>query len=430
MNRQALELLGRTCINHRYKSVPLGTDVALGEISEQGWNVARGDLALPVTTLREDALQNNLEAMAEYCRRHDVLLAPHAKTTMAPQLIERQLRAGAWGLSAATPTQVAVLRDFGVSRILLANEIVEADALRWIAGELERDPSFEFMCLVDDPHVVETMDQVVREVLVHRKLPVLLELGLEGGRAGARSTQKALEVARAVAGSHVLTLAGVETYEGLAASGVSASELDKVDTLCAQIVTLVRLLADEHLFGTPVITVTAGGSAYFDRVVVQFTSLRESEPAVQLVLRSGCYLTHDLGTYQHVSPLDGRREPHEALRLENALEGWARVLSRPEAHLAILGTGKRDLPYDLELPTPLRAYRTGSSASTSLVGQAAITRMMDQHAFMFVPAHFELAPGDIVALGMSHPCTAFDKMRLVPIIDKDATVVDAVLTLF
>ncbi len=70
------------------------------------------------------------------------------------------------------------------------------------------------------------------------------------------------------------------------------------------------------------------------------------------MLRSGCYLTQDLGKYQRVSPLGGRRDPSESLRLENALEGWATVLSRPEPELAILGRGKRDLPYDADLPVP------------------------------------------------------------------------------
>ncbi len=431
MNEQtsALVDLGQTLIDHRYKGIPLGTTLPLSDVGAQGWSVARGDLALPVTTVRAGALQNNLDTMAEYCRRNNVLLAPHGKTTMSPQLFERQLRAGAWGITAATPTQVAVMRQFGVPRILLANQISEPAAVRWIASELESDESFEFMCLVDDSKNVADLDDALDGVTSRRRLNVLVEVGMKGGRAGVRTAERALEVARSVAASRHLTLAGIETYEGLVTSGVAPEDLARVDALCDRVGIIIREIGAEGLFDVPTITVTAGGSSYFDRVVAEFPKWRDSGLPLQLVLRSGCYLTQDLGKYQRVSPLDGRRDPSETLHLDNALEGWARVLSRPEPELAILGTGKRDLPYDADLPVPLTSYRDGVVTS-DLRGGSAIFKMMDQHAFMSVPAELVLEPGDIVVLGMSHPCTAFDKLRLVPLIDDNHVVVDAVLTFF
>jgi D-serine dehydratase len=425
----ALIDLAQTPIDHRYKGIPLGAALPLCDVGTQGWNVAYGDLALPVTTLRASAVQHNLDTMAEFCRRNDVLLAPHGKTTMSPQLFERQLRAGAWGITAATPTQVAVMRQFGVPRILLANEISEPAAIRWIAGELETDESFEFMCLVDDQKNVADLDDALDGVISARRLQVLVEVGMKGGRAGVRSAEHALEVARAVAASRHLTLAGIETYEGLVTSGIAPEDLSQVDALCERVGDIIRQIAADGLFGAPMITVTAGGSAYFDRVVAEFAKWRGSGLPLQLVLRSGCYVTQDLGKYQRVSPLDGRRDPSESLHLENALEGWARVLSRPEPELAILGTGKRDLPYDADLPVPLTSFRNGVPVS-ELRSSAKIFKMMDQHAFVSVPAEIELEPGDVVTLGMSHPCTAFDKLRLVPMINDDHVVVDAVLTFF
>lgn len=421
--------LARAIIDHRYKGIPLGTSLPLGDIGSQGWNVAQGDLALPVTTLRESALQRNLDTMAAFCRRNGVLLAPHGKTTMSPQLFERQLLAGAWGITAATPTQVAVMRQFGVQRILLANEVAEPAAIRWIAGELERDDEFEFMCLVDSPSNVADLDDALDNALTRRRLQVLVEVGLKGGRAGVRSGEQALDVARAVAASRHLSLAGVETYEGLVTSGTAPEDLREVDALCDRVGTVIRQIAEERLFDVPTITVTAGGSAYFDRVIAALAAWQESGLPLRLILRSGCYLTQDLGKYQRVSPLDGRKDPNETLHLENALEGWARVLSRPEADLAILGTGKRDLPFDADLPVPLASYRFGEIME-DLKDRATIFKLMDQHAFMSVPTETALEPGDIVKLGMSHPCTAFDKLRLVPIIDDDWVVIDAVLTFF
>jgi len=426
----ALDALARTPIDHRYKGIPLEAALTLSEIATQGWNVAHGDLALPITTLRQSALENNLAAMSEYCRRHGVLLAPHGKTTMSPQLFHRQLEAGAWGITAATPTQVAVMRQFGVKRIILANEITELESIQWIARELESDDSFEFMCLVDSPDTAAAMDRALDGVLQKRKFEVLLEMGFANGRAGIRHHNEALRVAQCVNGSRHLALAGVETFEGVLTTGTTPSDLEDIKTLFSAVRLLVHDVAAEGYFGTPIVTVTAGGSAYFDLVVSNLSDWSESELSVRLILRSGCYITHDLDHYQVASPLDGRRAPDETLHLENALEGWATVLSRPEPGLVILGAGKRDLPYDVNLPTPQRAYPGDGSPPVDLRGHGTIFKLMDQHAFMTLPEDFVLVPGAIVVLGMSHPCTAFDKMRLLPIIDDNEVVVDAVLTFF
>ncbi len=42
----------------------------------------------------------------------------------------------------------------------------------------------------------------------------------------------------------------------------------------------------------------------------------------------------------------------------------------------------------------------------------------------------QIQPGDIVALDCSHPCTAFDKIPFVPVIDDDNNVIDGNITFF
>jgi D-serine dehydratase len=429
----ALAGLAAERLDDSHKGIPLGTVTTLGEIGRQGWNVSAGDLALPVTTLYADALASNLAAMATYCERNGVSFAPHGKTTMAPQLFERQLRAGAWALTCATPTQAAVMRRFGAQRIIVANQITERSAWRWLVAELAGDPDLEVLSLVDSVAMVELVDDWVDALAPTRRLDLLLEVGMAGGRGGVRSSAEARAVAAAVAESRHLRLVGVEGYEGLAAAEASEEELHAVDEFIGTLRQIAVELASSGLIqprdGADELVVTAGGSAYFDRVVAGLAGWDDLERPLRVVLRSGCYVSQDAGRYATVSPLAGRAASDETLRLENALTAWAAVLTRPEPDLVVLGAGKRDLAHDLSAPTARTLYPvTGGSAD--LRGQAETFRLMDQHAFLRVDPSLDMAPGDIVALDCSHPCTAFDKTTVVPIIDRDNTVVDAVRTFF
>src|SRR5690606_34724290 len=137
------------------------------------------------------------------------------KTTMAPQLFERQLADGAWGMTFATADQVRVARQFGVSRIILANQLVGRRNVACILDELAHDEQFEFYSLVDSVALVEQLASAARERNIGRPLNLLVEAGVAGARCGARDLETALEVARAVkAQSPYLSLQGVEGFEG------------------------------------------------------------------------------------------------------------------------------------------------------------------------------------------------------------------------
>ena len=86
-------------------------------------------------------------------------LAPHGKTHMAPQLVARQFEAGACAVTAATISQVRTFRAFGVREVLLANELVDAAGLAWLAAELDGDPDFHLICWVDSVRGVRVDDR-------------------------------------------------------------------------------------------------------------------------------------------------------------------------------------------------------------------------------------------------------------------------------
>lgn len=411
-------------LDARFKAFP-EAELTIGEVGTAGWHLR--DLMLPVVTLRESALEHNLNRMAAWCAEHGASLAPHGKTTMAPQLFDRQLAAGAWGITAATMSQVRLMRAFGVPRVLLANEVVSPVALRWLARELNRDPGFDFYCLVDSVDGVERMETVLQEIATARPLQVLVELGIPGQRTGLREPAAVAALAKRVAASSHLVLAGSEGYEGVLPQSRKSQDLAPVDVFLVQLAHLVTDLDAANLFdGRSEIIATAGGSAYFDRVMTAFDSIGPTSVPVRPVLRSGGYLTHDHLSYERSSPLRaGAAAPTDALR--PALELWAEVVSVPEPGLAIVGFGKRDAPYDLDLPVPLARQR-GMGEPVSLPSGTDVARLNDQHAYIRHNADLRVA--DVIRLGLSHPCTAFDKWPLLPVLDDSDHVVGAVRTFF
>ena len=200
--------------DRRFKGLPLPAGVPLVRIGNLGWNALR-DLEYPALVLHEEQLVHNITAMADYCRRHRVELAPHAKTSLSPQLIRRQMEAGAWGATAATAAQVRGLLAIGVPRILLANLLVDPVAIRWIVTHVLGEEDTGFCCYVDSAAAVELLDRECGQAGPAGPLDVLLEVGYVGGRTGARSLEEGLGVARAVNQSEHLRLVGVAGYEGL-----------------------------------------------------------------------------------------------------------------------------------------------------------------------------------------------------------------------
>ena len=373
----------------------------------------------PALTVEQPGLRSNLVTMAGWSQAAGVRLAPHGKTTMSPQLWAVQLAAGAWGLTLATGWQAQAARAFGVTRILLANALVDPIGLRWVAAQLRRDPEFEFISWVDS---VATVEQMQRHLPDDVRVPVLVELGGAHGRTGARGVDAALTVADAVRRSDRLVLAGVGGYEAALGHDRAAETVAAVRGYLADLARLHHTLADRYE-RAPI--VTAGGSAYPDLVVEELSALADAAPAT-VVLRSGCYLIHDDGFYAGISPFTASRTERP---LRSAMHAWARTVSRPEPGLALLDAGRRDLPFDMGLPVPQRF-----SGSATVPPDAHVSALNDQHAFLRLPDGGDVSVGTVVRLGLSHPCTAFDKWRLIPVIDDaDAArprVVDLLHTFF
>jgi D-serine deaminase-like pyridoxal phosphate-dependent protein len=423
-----LDLVLDEPVDWRFKAFPFAPPVPLRRVRDQNWN-ALVDFTMPVMVLKRSALDHNLKTFAAFCTDHGVSVAPHAKTSMSPQLVAMQLAAGAWGVTAATVSQARVWRAFGAQRIILASQVIDPPAIRWLAQEVGSNPGLQAYCLVDSVAGVGLLCDGMKLHGGDRRLRVLVELGLTGGRTGCRTLEEALAVADAVAGCDRLQLAGAESFEGIIGDQGKDRALPRVDDFVLSLRDVVERLDQEGLFdGASEVIVTAGGSAFQDRVVAELGGQWDLSLPVEVVLRSGCYLTHDAGYYESVAPFGQRL--HDVPHLRNALEIWGVVLSTPEPPLAILSFGKRDVSYDLGLPKPLLITRDGKPPWQLPHDVCSITKLNDQHAYMSLAGDSDIRVGDLVGCGLSHPCTAFDKWRLIPVVDDDYLVVDAVLTYF
>ena len=394
-------------LDGRFRALGIHPGVTLASVAAQGWSLAAGDLVFPVMALREEALAHNLGVFHGWCERQGVSAAPHGKTHCAPQLIRRQLDAGAWGMTAATVHQVGVMVLGGAERVLLANELAQAEEVRWVE-RLRRERGVEVFPFVDSVAAVDLLAGVERSA----PLPVLLELGDRGGRAGCRDEEEARAVAEAIAASGSVVLAGLAAWEG------GLPSVERVDALLRRSAELARSLRRRGTF-------RAGRDPPQRRWVAPLRPRRgaaarrtASRGRCATVVRSGCYLTHDHGIYATGSPLRAALRP--------ALQLWAQIRSCPEPGLAIAGFGRRDAPFDAGLPLVEETLRAGGVRRPA--SGIEVTAINDQHAFLAHGGSLEV--GDLVVCGVSHPCTAFDKWSHLPVVAEDSSVVGAVRTLF
>lgn len=401
------------------------TGCTLAQLKDLQWRILDDEVSLPVAVLRESCIEHNLRWMQSFMARYGVKLAPHGKTTMSPALFHRQLEHGAWGITLATASQVNAAYRHGVRRILMANQLVGRGNMALIARIQAQDPDFSFCCIVDSAANIDALGHFFTEV--GQRLRVLIEYGVPGGRTGVRDTAQEAECLAALARwPRALALVGVEVYEGV------LQQTDAIRGFLQQVLERTRALAAEQRFAEDTVLLSGAGSAWFD-VVAEVFSGQDLGCTLDVVLRPGCYLTHDVGIYRAAERRIRADNPvarEMGQSLLPALQLCAHVQSLPEPGRAIIALGKRDAAFDAGLPTvSLQARPGGFAGVRPAPDDWVLTAMMDQHAFMSVPEGADLQVGDILIFDISHPCLTFDKWRQLLLVDEHYQVLNAVETL-
>ena len=382
-------------------------------------NLFQSDFQFPIAILKDSALRNNLDRMQSFCKEMSVDIAPHVKTTMSPQIAKMQIDTGAWGITVANFYQASVFLNFGFERIIIANEVLDSTAIRKIAEE-NLNPRLQIAFFIDSMQALRVAEEAIAS-LADGKLHLFIEGGAENGRAGARNVEEVLPLVKAIKNNPRLKLLGVSGFEGIipVESRSKAGEAN-LRTFCQKMVQAGKIISEE--LGNPEIILTAGGSSYFDIVIEE---LRKFGKSGHIIIRSGGYVSHDHGGYELTYPFAGEKAGKTFLP---AIELWAKVISHPEPHLAILNLGKRDVGNDAGQPSPIKQLKTTDSEVKPFHG--VVDHLNDQHAYLELSKEEDVSVGDLVGMGISHPCTTFDKWRLMALVNESYEVVDFVHTFF
>lgn len=368
----------------------------------------RDDYQWPQAIMLDSALENNLTTMKAFCKKHNVELAPHVKTHMSPQLARRQIDNGSWGVTVANASQARTFIEFGFKKIIIANEVANASSIKFLS---EQDAEIYFY--IDSLRGFEIVEKSAT-----RPVNILLEIGKSQGRTGVRDLVLAERLVDMISASEKMNFAGVSGYEGTFGKDRSQQSIDKVRDFL-QI--LVAFAISVQAKGPNPFMVSAGGSAFFDLVVDELKPVTQ-DSNFKVILRSGGYVTHDHGFYAEVYPFVNDPE----FTFFPALEVWSIVNSKPDSDLFIVNGGKRDISVDIDLPYALK-YQSENAPIKKLLGK--VLNINDQHLYLQTD-NKELGVGDLVAFGISHPCTTFDKWPLIPVVTDDYQILDLYLTYF
>lgn len=373
-------------------------------------NILTSGFQFPIMVLKDKALKHNIDRMARFCKSVGAELAPHVKTTMSPQIAQMQVDAGAFALTIANFWQAEIFRNFGFKKLIIANEVLDPTAIAAIA-DLNSKKAAEIIFYVDSIAGLEIIKKYTPKDGIQN---LFIEIGTDNGRGGIRDLDLVTKIAKNISEDSRLKLRGVTGFEGAVpnAARTSAGE-DSVTKFCQKIVAAANnayQYKSENEF-----IISAGGSAYFEIVASELNKF--DKPKI-LLLRSGGYVTHDSRYYEEIYPF---RDSNDLLL--PAIEVWAQVISAPEKEFGVLNLGKRDVGCDLHNPIPVAKY---SGKLSKFSGE--IEKLNDQHGFM--RSKEEFAVSELIGLGISHPCTTFDKWRLIPLVNDNYDVVDCIHTFF
>jgi D-serine deaminase-like pyridoxal phosphate-dependent protein len=227
--------------------------------------LTKRDIPTPAALLDLDAFEANLGRMAAHVKKSGKSLRPHAKAHKCVEIARRQIAAGACGVCVATVPEAELMAAAGIAGLLLTSPL--GDPLK-----IARAARTGAMVAVD--HVQQAVWYAEAAEPLGRTVDVLIDLDVGDHRTGVCSTQQALEIAAAIAGSSALRLRGLQAYSVLGSHAGGREERERVSGDAFQIAAATRDALAARGFSTEILTGGSTGSWDIDTALPEPTELQ------------------------------------------------------------------------------------------------------------------------------------------------------------
>ncbi len=286
----------------------------------------------PALVIDLDAMERNLTRMADFAKKHNVRLRPHAKMHKSAALAQLQVQAGAVGVCVQKISEAEILAKLGVLNIYVSNEIVSLSKLERAAllasGLAERGGKLSMA--VDSLEGIDGLAAALEDALA-ACVDVYVEIDVGQGRCGVTTPTAALTLAQHVHQHDVLRFAGLQAYHGKAQHLRSAAaRRDAIERAVEQVVRVREVI---EAAGIPVDLVTGAGTG---------SMVHEAASGVYGELQAGSYLFMDADYAAN------ERDPAQPA-FEHALFVKAQVMSKSADHV-VCDAGHKSHAIDSGLP--------------------------------------------------------------------------------
>lgn len=167
------------------------------------------ELETPAVIVDLDVMDANLSRMADYCRKHNLLLRPHTKTHKIPELAKRQIASGATGITVAKIGEAEVMLESGITDILIAYPIVGAEKAKRLATLAERA---KITVSLDSEEAASAISEAASRK--GATVRILIELNVGFDRCGVGNEVEVVRLARKIASLPGLEFKGLMFFPG------------------------------------------------------------------------------------------------------------------------------------------------------------------------------------------------------------------------
>jgi 3-hydroxy-D-aspartate aldolase len=319
----------------------------------------------PALIVDLDALEDNLDGMADFCVGHKVKLRAHAKTHKSPVIAHWQLARGAVGQCVQKVDEAEVLAWAGIPDILVSNEVVSPKKLARLAA---LSSIAKVALCADDADVVGLIESAAESA--HCRLSVLVEIDVGSARCGVRSGEDAVALASLIAKSRHLMFGGLQAYHGSAQHMRRPQEREAAIAGAAQAVQLTLDGLGKAGLDCPI--VGGGGTGTFP-----------------LEAASGVYNEIQAGSYVFMDADYRRNDPSPSFR--QSLFVLSTVMSVARSGEAVVDCGHKGIAVDSGMPLVHGhagiTYVGPSDEHGQLMLQASSDRLSIGERVRLVPGH-------------------------------------------